>query len=63
MAGLIKKLTKYGNSFALVIDRPILNLLGIDVDTPLEISTPDGKKLEITPLKSEASTTRRLREK
>ena len=63
MAGLIKKLTKYGNSFALVIDRPVLNLLGIDIDTPLEISTPDGKKLEITPLKPEVNAGRRRREK
>jgi len=50
---LIKKLTKYGNCFALVIDRPILNLLGIEVDTPLEITTPDGKKLQITPVRSQ----------
>lgn len=52
---LIKKLTKYGNCFALVIDRPILNLLGIEVDTPLEITTPDGKRLEIKPVKSAAA--------
>lgn len=63
MAGLIKKLTKYGNCLALVIDRPVLNLLGIDVDTPLEITTPDGKKLEITPLKPEPHRGRRGREK
>ena len=59
MAGLIKKLTKYGNCWALVIDRPVLNLLGIDVDTQLEITTPDGKKLEITPLKASAGERRR----
>ena len=41
---MLKKLTKHGNSLALVIDRPILDLLRIDVDTPLEIST-DGKHL------------------
>jgi antitoxin MazE len=63
MAGLIKKLTKYGNCFALVIDRPVLNLLGIEIDTPLEISTPDGKKLEITPLRNGSQTQRRRREK
>jgi hypothetical protein len=38
---MIKKQTKYGNSMALVIDRPILELLRIDVETPLDIST-DG---------------------
>ena len=63
MPGLIKRLTKYGNSFALVIDRPVLSLLGIDVDTPLEITTPDGKKLEITPVKAEANARGRSREK
>ncbi len=53
---MIKKLTKHGNSLALVIDRPILDLLRIDTDTPLDIST-DGKKLIIVP--SEAAARRR----
>ena len=43
---MVKKLTKHGNSLALVIDRPILDLLKIDPDTPLEVST-DGKQLII----------------
>jgi len=47
---MVKKLTRHGNSFALVIDRPILDLLRIDIDTPLDIST-DGKKLTVTPAK------------
>ena len=47
-----KKLTKHGNSYALVIERPILDLLGIDGDTLLEISTPDGNSIVITPLKT-----------
>ena len=41
---MIKTLTRHGNSLALVIDRPILDLLKIDSDTPLELST-DGKRL------------------
>jgi antitoxin component of MazEF toxin-antitoxin module len=41
---MVKKLTKHGNSLALVIDRPILDLLNIDPETPLDIST-DGKQL------------------
>jgi antitoxin component of MazEF toxin-antitoxin module len=45
---MLKKLTKHGNSLALVIDRPILDLLKIDPDTPLDVST-DGKQLIITP--------------
>lgn len=39
---LIKTLTKHGNSFALVIDKPILDLLSIDPETPLKISTENG---------------------
>ena len=45
---MIKKLTKHGNSLALVIDRPILDLLKIDTDTPLDIST-DGQRLIVAP--------------
>ena len=45
---MVKKLTKHGNSLALVIDRPILDLLGIDADTPLSVTT-DGKRLHIGP--------------
>jgi antitoxin component of MazEF toxin-antitoxin module len=45
---MIKKLTKHGNSLALVIDRPVLDLLDIDAETPLNIRT-DGKCLIVTP--------------
>jgi len=45
---MVKKLTKHGNSLALVIDRPILDLLKIDAETPLDIST-DGQRLIIAP--------------
>ena len=47
---MVKRLTKHGNSLALVIDRPILELLKIDADTPLEIST-DGKVLVVSPVR------------
>ncbi|MCL4842532.1 MAG: hypothetical protein KJZ79_11865 [Bryobacteraceae bacterium] len=50
---MTKKLTKHGNSLALVIDRPILELLHIDSDTPLEIST-DGTRLIVAPAKPSA---------
>ena len=46
---MIKKLAKYGNSRALVIDKPILELLSIDENTKLEIET-DGISLIITPV-------------
>jgi antitoxin MazE len=45
---MVKKLTKHGNSLALVIDRPILDLLRIDPDTPLDVST-DGRRLIVAP--------------
>ena len=48
---MIKRLTKHGNSLALVIERAILELLKIDTDTPLEITT-DGTVLVISPVKS-----------
>ena len=50
---MVKKLTRHGNSLALVIDRPILELLKIDPETPLEVST-DGKQLIVEPVKPSA---------
>jgi antitoxin component of MazEF toxin-antitoxin module len=47
---MIKKLSKHGNSLALVIDRSILELLGIDEKTSLELST-DGEALVIAPVR------------
>ena len=52
-----KKLTKHGNSLALVIDRPILELLNIDVETELDIST-DGQVLIISPIRDAKSQKR-----
>jgi antitoxin MazE len=46
---MIKKLSKHGNSLALVIDRPILDLLNIDEETELNLAT-DGQTLIISPL-------------
>ncbi len=45
---LTKKLSKHGNSLALVMDRAILELLDIDEKTPLNITT-DGRALVIAP--------------
>jgi antitoxin MazE len=47
---VIKKLTAIGNSLGVVIDRPILDLLDITKDTPLELKT-DGEALIIRPVK------------
>ncbi len=45
---MIKKLTAVGNSLGLIIERPILELLDIDKETPLEVRT-DGEALIIRP--------------
>jgi len=50
--GMVKRLTKHGNSLALVIDRAVLDLLEIDAKTPLSITT-DGKCLVISPVRDE----------
>jgi antitoxin component of MazEF toxin-antitoxin module len=47
---VVKKLSKHGNSLALVIDRSILDLLNIDENTSLEIST-DGESLVVAPVR------------
>lgn len=45
-----KRLTKTGNSLALVIDRPLLEATRIGPDTPLEVST-DGDVIVISPVR------------
>lgn len=47
---MVKKLSKHGNSLALVIDRSILDLLGINEKTSLELST-DGEALIVAPVR------------
>jgi antitoxin component of MazEF toxin-antitoxin module len=43
-----RHLTRIGNSYAAIIPRPILALLGIDEDTDLDYRT-DGRSLTIVP--------------
>jgi antitoxin MazE len=50
---MIKTLTKHGNSYALVIDKPILELLRVSPETQFEIMT-DGQSLVLTPLRDPA---------
>ncbi|MBL1218748.1 MAG: AbrB/MazE/SpoVT family DNA-binding domain-containing protein [Planctomycetes bacterium] len=47
---MVKTLTKHGNSYALVIDRPILELLRATPETPFEIIT-DGQCLILRPVR------------
>ncbi|TGL35945.1 AbrB/MazE/SpoVT family DNA-binding domain-containing protein [Leptospira perdikensis] len=46
---MLKKLVQHGNSSALVIEKPILELLKIDQNSTLEVTT-DGKSLIIKPI-------------
>ena len=45
---MIKRLIQHGNSAALILDKPILDLLHLNIDTPFEITT-DGKNLILSP--------------
>lgn len=49
-AAMIKTLTKHGNSLALVIEKPVLELLGADAQTPFDVTT-DGQVLILSPIK------------
>jgi antitoxin component of MazEF toxin-antitoxin module len=46
---MIKTLKKHGNSQALVVDRATMDALGIEPDTPLEV-TVSGNALIVTPV-------------
>jgi antitoxin component of MazEF toxin-antitoxin module len=48
---MIKKLTAIGNSYGLIIDKSILELLEIAPETDLDVST-DGERLIIEPVRS-----------
>lgn len=47
---MTKTLIKHGNSLALVIDKPILEILRITPETPLELTT-DGDRLLVSPVR------------
>jgi len=49
---MTKTLIKHGNSLALVIDKPILEMLRISADTPLEL-TSNGDSLLVSPVRDE----------
>ena len=52
---MIKKFSKYGNSLAILIDKPILDLLGMDEDTRINIKT-DGTNIILEPIKNPKET-------
>jgi antitoxin component of MazEF toxin-antitoxin module len=45
---MVKKLIQHGNSAALVIDKPIMEILNITNETTFELST-DGRNLILSP--------------
>jgi len=45
---MVKRLIQHGNSAALVIDKPIMEILNITNETTFELST-DGKNLILSP--------------
>ena len=54
---MTKTLVKHGNSYALVIDKPILDLLQATPETPFEILT-DGQALILRPIREPDSEER-----
>lgn len=48
---MIKKLVSHGNSAALIIDKPIMELLKVNMKTSFEVTT-DGRNLIISPVES-----------
>jgi antitoxin MazE len=50
---MAKRLQAIGNSAGIIIDKPILDLLGITTETELELKT-DGERLIITPVRERA---------
>ena len=53
MNDVTKRLQAIGNSAGIIIDKPILDLLGITPETELELKT-DGERLIITPVRERA---------
>ena len=51
---MVKKLTKHGNSLAILIDKPILELLNITEDTRINLKT-DGTNIIIEPIRTQAT--------
>ncbi|HVP18237.1 MAG TPA: AbrB/MazE/SpoVT family DNA-binding domain-containing protein [Spirochaetia bacterium] len=49
---MTKKLIQHGNSAALVIDKALMDLLKVRMDTPLEVTT-DGRNIIISPQTNE----------
>ena len=49
---MIKKLIQHGNSAAIIIDKPIMELLNITIETTFQLTT-DGKNIILSPQNGE----------
>jgi antitoxin component of MazEF toxin-antitoxin module len=58
---MLKALAQHGNSMALVIEKPILELIGAQPETIFDITT-DGNSLILTPVKTKAQSKKILAE-
>lgn len=45
-----KRISAFGNSLGIVIEKPILQLLGIDRNTVFDMTT-DGQRIVLTPIR------------
>ncbi len=59
---MIKQLRKVGNSNALILDKPILELLGLDEDGQVQLTIQDGN-LIVTPTRPHPVSAELVREK
>ena len=50
-----KKLTRTGNSLALILDKRLLDRVGIDAETPLDVST-NGQVIVVSPVRDRRRT-------
>jgi antitoxin component of MazEF toxin-antitoxin module len=53
---MVKKIIQHGNSSAIVIDKPIMEMLNITGETLLELTT-DGKNIILSPQNTAAQET------
>ena len=56
---MIKNIVRHGNSRAILIEKPILDLLKITDDTPLEVVT-NGNAIIILPVRNETKAQRKI---
>ncbi len=58
---MVKTIRQIGNSYGIIIERPILDLLDIDPNTQLSVTT-EGGALVLRPIRTRAEHKKRVRE-